>query len=461
MGSGASRHLRSCLWPSAIGGCGGAGEEIPDFEPGPLDETLGHSFCYVRSSSQVRSRSSSAGSAVEIAFKAISGASVSANSSTILPIYDNSSSNFHSAGFQSSSSFSTLPLQLAGDLDRGFFLSGPIDVADGDPGLPFSGPLVKKRRKRRNSTPLFRRSFSEKNRPSVVPLRGIPGRRYDPDAGETPGPSPVSGNVQWAQGKAGEDRVHVVVSEEQKWLFVGIYDGFNGPEAPEFLVDNLYRSVFNELRGLFWEEVDEPGEESGVKAVSFREDSRIRAKCLREFLAERDEDGGLEFSGSGRFALSLPKLRTGFGSWRKKPREIQDAPERSCYRRKMGPVSDHDLVLNALSRALKATEMAYLEMTDRAMDCNPEMALMGSCLLVVLMRDEDVYVMNVGDSRAIVAQYRLQEGVEKGGYEVEIEGQFDQEGMNLGALQLSTDHNTSIPEVSFFFPRLNLSPLFF
>ncbi|KAI7998413.1 Phosphoglucan phosphatase DSP4, amyloplastic [Camellia lanceoleosa] len=32
-------------------------------------------------------------------------------------------------------------------------------------------------------------------------------------------------NVQWALGKAGEDRVHVVVSEEHGWLFVGIYDG--------------------------------------------------------------------------------------------------------------------------------------------------------------------------------------------------------------------------------------------
>ncbi|KAH0449179.1 hypothetical protein IEQ34_022979 [Dendrobium chrysotoxum] len=446
MGSGASRHLRSCLRPSAVGGCGGAGEEIPAFEPGPLDETLGHSFCYVRSSSPVHSRSSSAASAVEIAFKAISGASVSANSSTILPIFDNSTSSFHSAGFQSSSSFSTLPLQLAGDLDRGFFLSGPIDVADSEAGLPYSGPLVKKRRKRRNSTPLFRRSFSEKNRQSVVPLRGIPGRRFDPDNGEAPGPSPASGNVQWAHGKAGEDRVHVVVSEEQKWLFVGIYDGFNGPEAPEFLVGNLYRSVFNELRGLFWEEVEESREEGGEKGVPFREDSGIPARRLREFLAERDEDGDLEFSGSGRFALSLSKLRSGFGSWRKKAKEIQDAPERNCCRRKVGPVSDHDLVLRALSRALKQTEIAYLEMTDRAMDCNPEMALMGSCLLVVLMRDEDVYVMNVGDSRAIVAQYRLQEGVEKGGYEVEIDAPFGQEGMNLGALQLSTDHNTSIPE---------------
>lgn len=29
---------------------------------------------------------------------------------------------------------------------------------------------------------------------------------------------------------------------------------------------------------------------------------------------------------------------------------------------------------------------------------------MGSCVLVMLMKDEDVYILNVGDSRAIVAQ---------------------------------------------------------
>ncbi len=35
---------------------------------------------------------------------------------------------------------------------------------------------------------------------------------------------------------------------------------------------------------------------------------------------------------------------------------------------------------------------------------NPELMVMGSCVLVMLMKDEDVYIMNVGDSRAVVAQ---------------------------------------------------------
>ncbi|PWA41191.1 Protein phosphatase 2C [Artemisia annua] len=53
-----------------------------------------------------------------------------------------------------------------------------------------------------------------------------------------------SQNLQWAPGKAGEDRVHVVVSEEHGWVFVGIYDGFNGPAAPDFLLSNMYQAVF-------------------------------------------------------------------------------------------------------------------------------------------------------------------------------------------------------------------------
>ncbi|KAI4988105.1 hypothetical protein ZWY2020_029735 [Hordeum vulgare] len=59
------------------------------------------------------------------------------------------------------------------------------------------------------------------------------------------------------QGKAGEDRVHVVVSKERGWVFVGIYDGFNGPDATDFLVSNLYAAVHRELRGLLWEQSQE------------------------------------------------------------------------------------------------------------------------------------------------------------------------------------------------------------
>jgi serine/threonine protein phosphatase PrpC len=41
---------------------------------------------------------------------------------------------------------------------------------------------------------------------------------------------------------------------------------------------------------------------------------------------------------------------------------------------------------------------------DRLLHENPELMVMGSCVLVMPMKDEDVYIMNVGDSRAVVAQ---------------------------------------------------------
>jgi hypothetical protein len=41
-------------------------------------------------------------------------------------------------------------------------------------------------------------------------------------------PRRCAARLQWVRGKAGEDRVHVVVSEEHGWMFIGIYDDFNG-----------------------------------------------------------------------------------------------------------------------------------------------------------------------------------------------------------------------------------------
>ncbi|KAJ7952660.1 Protein phosphatase 2C [Quillaja saponaria] len=582
----------------------------------PLDETLGHSFCFVRSSGRFISPTHSdrflspsqslrfspshePGSRArtdlpETGFKAISGASVSANSSTprtvlqLDNIYDDATESTLGGGtgggggvrgsivngFESTSSFSAIPLQPvprggdpSGPMDRGgFFLSGPIErgalsgpldanaSVEGGGRVPFSAPLGglygKKKRKKGISgiRKAFYRSHSEKKRPWVVPVLNSVGRKEGPANGEELEMKSES-NVQWALGKAGEDRVHVVVSEEHGWLFVGIYDGFNGPDAPEFLMGNLYRAVYNELRGLFWdvEEVEETNpsnvaaenvvlaeeitgltEKSGeevthgvggdysdaasvdrgsVKRVMFQsEGTEIRRRRLWEFLAEDDPEDGLDLSGSDRFAFSvddalsvrnagtavsrrkllLSKLKHGlskhreghgrklfawnFGVVDKEKVEVENRAEERCSRgggkRKVGPV-DHELVLRALYRALEVTELAYSDMTDKVLDTNPEIALMGSCLLVVLMRDEDVYVMNVGDSRAIVAQYDPKEagsstelkGKEDNGSNMEdiVEESFAErpikpeddgpaQEMRLVALQLSTDHSTSIEE---------------
>ncbi|PKA59732.1 Putative protein phosphatase 2C 46 [Apostasia shenzhenica] len=57
-------------------------------------------------------------------------------------------------------------------------------------------------------------------------------------------------SFHWAQGIAGEDRVHIVVSDERRWLFVGIYNCFNVPDATDYLLSNLYLAAQQwELKG--------------------------------------------------------------------------------------------------------------------------------------------------------------------------------------------------------------------
>ncbi|RWR80594.1 protein phosphatase 2C 29 [Cinnamomum micranthum f. kanehirae] len=569
-----------------------------------LDETLGHSFCYIPSPSHSARFISPSDSLrfseaalrpPETAFKSISGASVGANTSTprtvLQPelIYHNATdplTKLTSTGFESSASFSAIPLQplprleSSGPLDRpcggGGFMSGPIErgALSGplDPSIHFSAPLggggggggSKKRNKKSFSgggggvRTALARSFSEKKRPWVVPVLNFVGRKDAPSAAAPPDSDgmiegELSKNVHWAHGKAGEDRVHVVISEDRGWLFVGIYDGFNGPDAPEFLMGNLYRALFDELEGLFWEKIQEddgtclviqqgddsaaaneavvegrtdpsveiselsettndlqlqpPLNSGSVKRVTIQSEqemgSSARRKTLWEFLAEEadEEAGELDLSASDRFAFSddnpsslakrssilLSKLKYGLSRQKERNRKlfpwifdwedkdkvgvdnpVEDRSQQTCRRSKVGPV-DPALVLRALSQALKVTELAYLDMTDMVLDQNPEVALMGSCLLVVLMKDEDVYVMNVGDSRALVAQYQPQvigstsdmKGRGNGGQEIEgiVEESAEVGGrasrlaieeldqvMKLTALQLSTDHSTSIKE---------------
>eukprot|EP01018_Ginkgo_biloba_P032281 Gb_22469 [translate_table: standard] len=749
---------------------------------GPLDEGLGHSFCYVRpviesarfspsqsdrfgidpealdSESHSRSfRFSQQQDPVEdtqkpktgiaeTTFKAISGASVSANTSTprtVVAANDHQYNSFangthdRAAAFESTSSFSSIPLQplpraiaysgpmsgplsgpvcntamdrgfMSAPLERGFmsgplergFLSGPLENIDrGHFSAPLGGhhhlAYFRKRKKyfsrvvRTVSKPVRKalsRTLSKTQRSWVLPavLQLVGWQTKDEKCGTAKGSSAIcdsgmclgyppeveamdSHNLQWAQGKAGEDRVHVVLSEEHGWLFVGIYDGFNGPDAPDFLMSNLYKAIFNELEGLLWDPKDDgphsqareisPNDRSNpetkqenpeaedmnmnkteeenigeddrqplstidrekphseipqmdtegskcsvecdskgtgsegntlplsgfIKRVTFQSEKKAggegrRGRPLRELLAEEEDDSldffvwnptadildktdqdiaqmrenpdsrniiptadesssALEVSvearegntregngasdhisgastrrssysdlqqkqGRGR-SLFSSKLRQAYSKrkeshrklfpwrfdWEKERIEVEkkldERLKQDTQKCKTGAV-DHASVLKALSRALEATEEAYLEMTDKVLDENPELALMGSCLLVMLMKDQDVYVMNVGDSRAIVAQQRSDMNptrVQQCSYQnvneqervcskdslvkLELEGiteesavdsgplgvntnsmemEMSAPGTNFIALQLSTDHSTSIEE---------------
>ncbi|MQL72935.1 hypothetical protein Taro_005259 [Colocasia esculenta] len=664
----------------------------------------------------------------ETTFRTISGASVSANASTartggnpnILSLGD---SQEPAASFESTASFAAIPLQpaphgsgplngfMSGPLERGFasgplerggsftsghlekgpFMSGPLDSMDRS---NFSAPLSYGYRRsgfghlvrgfsrhmrsalsrtfaRHSSGPSWVQRFLQPMSQIVVWHHKDASFRSDvPRNCKEVGPSENEyrnkHNLQWAHGKAGEDRVHVVLSEEQGWLFVGIYDGFSGPDAPDFLMSNLYKAIDRELEGLLWDYEVKPGNSASTSgllasdvggnteecAAASRfsvdgdqkccgEDRVVPVDTLRErqsqlpcnvdkgpdvesaepgkiedtegevegtaqiqeatedcedgnnndSLGDRDDSGepteesvGVdEISESKREVESLSQkegtivirevsdgdvgtrdagkpsdltneelapsneiLRNGRksmrlyellqmelmeeyggkvsspildnGNRRTDPQDFQsgvvedlcsreclheEQPASSCtvsmtddcclhigdavnsrenegaggheakdhkqdvtssysapgqkqmmrrsligtkmrkmYRKqkslrkklfpwsydwhrdqahveekvvgssvvirrcKSGPV-DHDAVLKAMSRALETTEEAYMNMVDKTLDRNPELALMGSCVLVMLMKDQDVYVMNLGDSRVILAKDRL------------------------------------------------------
>ena len=58
-------------------------------------------------------------------------------------------------------------------------------------------------------------------------------------------------------------------------------------------------------------------------------------------------------------------------------------------------LANHDKILKALSRALNDIEEAYLNMADQASNDNLRLELMGSCILVALVKDKDEYSLNV------------------------------------------------------------------
>ena len=105
-----------------------------------------------------------------------------------------------------------------------------------------------------------------------------------------------------------------------------------------------------------------------------------------------------------------------------------------------------------------------MDIADKMVEENPELALMGSCVLVMLMKGEDVYVMNVGDSRAVLGQKAepddrivkirqkdLERINEETMHDLEsLDGDRTDLGPSLNAFQLSEDHCTNVEEVSSF-----------
>ncbi|KAJ6345137.1 hypothetical protein OIU78_007920 [Salix suchowensis] len=500
----------------------------------PLDEGLGHSFCYVRPD-PARLSSSKVHSEETTTFRTISGASVSANTSTPLStafIDPYAYNTFdRAAAFESSTSFASIPLQpiprslygsissgpltgnsalipcsvpmergfLSGPIERGF-MSGPLDR-----GL-FSGPLEK------DSSDQFQRSFSHggfafRSRSGKRSLIRVLQRAISKTItrGQNSIVAPIKGGVGVGVVKEPE---WILSSEKQNELtrsmvgfFVGIYDGFNGPDAPDYLLSNLYSAVHKELKGLLWDDkydsdkISAPASSpvqsdtsSSVERANSRmenvlHNSETNGNCGNdECYRNLDQDNHPSASGDAGFDMNLKrkKSRSSKGKYRgaaKKWEENQRRWKCEWDRERMeldkrlkeqlnrsgsdsSPIN-HDDVLKALSQALKKTEEAYLDNADKMLVENPELALMGSCVLVMLMKGEDVYVMNVGDSRAVLAQKaepdywlgKIRQDLERINEETlhDLEGS-DGERSNsmpgLTASQLSVDHSTSVEEVT-------------
>ncbi|KAH9620083.1 hypothetical protein KSS87_016228 [Heliosperma pusillum] len=487
------------------------------------DEGLGHSFCYVRPDptrilpsgpSKIHSEESAPSGSI---FRSISGASVSANTSTPLTTSFLESTSlttattFSAAFFESSTSFSAVPLQpiprsgplsgpltgpisadhgfMSGPLDRsGGFMSGPLERA----GPLFSGPLdrsysVANRRRRRPGGSLIkglRRAISKtfgsgapennsknNNNDNIIIVNTTSNNNINncnmssemvsitDDSDE----SWQSQNLQWAQGKAGEDRVHVVVSEEFGWVFVGIYDGFSGPDATDFLLSNLYTCVKKELKGLLWDDNNTCSKSDFTTSSS---SSTIQSCSSSSGSGSGSEFENRDFSKKGRGKLKgvnkkwEENQRRWKCEWDRERIELDRRLKEQWNRRgdfdtREGKMVNHSEVLKALSEGLRKTEDAYLDIADKMLDENPELALMGSCVLAMLMKGEDVYVMNVGDSRAVLGRNKepdlrlgkvdqdLERINEESMYEFEVS---DGVRCNLTALQLTIDHSTSVEE---------------
>jgi len=457
-GAGRRRHVAPAALPS---------------DPA-YDEGLGHSFCYVRpdkvlvpfSADDLVADAKAAAAAEEATtFRAISGAALSANVSTplstsvLLLLPDESAASSAAAassGFESSESFAAVPLQpvprfpsgpicapagggfLSGPIERGF-LSGPLDAAlmSGPlPGAATSGRMG-------GAVPALRRSLSHGGRRLRNFTRALLARadkfQDSMDLGSPDAAAAVaacgadSAGLQWAQGKAGEDRVHIVVSEERGWVFVGIYDGFNGPDATDFLVSHLYAAVHRELRGLLWDQCEleeqndqHPEQPTSTTASDHQDQAAHRRRARRSRPPRGADEDQRRWKCEWEHDLSSLKPPT-----QRPPRSNSE--------------NDHLAVLKALARALRKTEEAYLDVADKMVGEFPELALMGSCVLAMLMKGEDMYLMNVGDSRAVLGT------VDSVDLEQISEGSFD--GLVgdcsplLSAVQLTSEHSTSVREV--------------
>lgn len=164
-------------------------------------------------------------------------------------------------------------------------------------------------------------------------------------------------DVQTAGGAAGEDRVQAVCSERNGLLFCGIYDGFNGRDAADFLAGTLYDNIGYYLYHLEGQVKQyQNGYPSSHKSV--------QSELTLAITIPDAEQQGIELKRSESF-------RNG--------------------------------VVDCLVRAVEQAENDFLSRVEKEMEDRPDLVSVGSCVLIVLLHGSDLYVLNLGDSRAVLA----------------------------------------------------------
>ena len=84
--------------------------------------------------------------------------------------------------------------------------------------------------------------------------------------------------------------------------------------------------------------------------------------------------------------------------------------------------------VDVIRKALQATEEGFMSLVARQWPMKPQIVAVGSCCLVAVICNGNLYVANLGDSRAVLGRV------------VKATGE-------VLAIQLSTEHNVAIESV--------------
>ncbi|GJP48628.1 hypothetical protein CLOM_g7919 [Closterium sp. NIES-68] len=176
-----------------------------------------------------------------------------------------------------------------------------------------------------------------------------------------------AGGAEWAEGVAGEDRMQVVASGNG-YVFSAVYDGFTDTSAADFLLANLHTRFAEQLvaRGLHFGEAKSYASPAAAQGTDC-----AAAETAADVAAVKDAG----FGGQGEAAGGA---------------QVQVTPRR------------HEKVLEALAAALSETEAAYFESLEERMAERLELGVAGACLVVAVVAGRELYVMNLGDCRAVV-----------------------------------------------------------